>query len=376
MKVSFNNLYEQWLTIKDKALTDLDNLFYRSDFILGKDVDKFEQKFSKFLDIPYAVGVSNGTDALKLAALALEPKGSTLVVIPANTYIATIFGIDNAVPGADFMLIDCDQYYQLDTDKLSDVLSTHSQNYSTIIVVCVHLYGYTCDMHKITAICNKHNAWLIEDVSQAHGAKAYNKYAGTFGHVSAFSLYPGKNLGCAGDGGVIVTPHQYIYDRLLPLRNLGSIKKYQHIVKGYNHRLDSLQAIILNHKLDYLEEWNSKRRQIVNRLESSISNEHVKLPATPSYCVPIHHIYPVLTNNKEHFQTYLTVNNIEYGMHYPIPIEITPMYQHLRDHTSNKNTINYCNTATSLPMHPFLKTEEVDYMIDTINKYNPFISIV
>lgn len=375
MKVSFNNLYQQWTLIKDKAILDLDDLFYRSDFILGTDVEKFEKKFANFLDIPYAVGVSNGTDALKLAALALEPKGTPLVVIPANTYIATIFGIENAIPDADFLLVDCDEYYQLDTNKLENILKTYSSCYSTIIVVCVHLYGYTCDMEKIVNLCNQYNAWLIEDASQAHGAKAYGRYAGTFGHIAAFSLYPGKNLGAAGDGGIVVTPHQHLYEKLLPLRNLGAIKKYHHITKGYNHRLDSLQAIILNHKLDYLEEWNERRRQIVNRLEKEINNTNIQLPLTPNYCLPIHHIYPVLTYNKQHFQKYLTLHNIEHGMHYPIPIEKTPMYTSLPIYDSNPNTMNYCNTATSLPMHPFLTSSEIDYMINIINAYNPSITL-
>jgi dTDP-4-amino-4,6-dideoxygalactose transaminase len=371
MKIQFNNLYRQWSIIKDQTLVDLDKLFLRSDFILGSDVKKFETKFAEYLNIPFAVGVSNGTDALKLAALSLDIKGSTLVIIPANTYIATLFGIENAIPDADFSLLDCDEYYQLDMAELETTISKERKNYENIIVVCVHLYGYTCDMQKILSLCSKHNCFLIEDTSQAHGAKAYNQYAGTFGDVSAFSLYPGKNLGCAGDGGVVVTRHKNIYDKLLFLRNLGSVEKYQHTTKGFNHRLDTLQAIILNHKLDYLEEWNEQRRKIVKKMETNINNEQINLPITPGYCSPVHHIYPVLTKNKKHFQDYLQINNIEYGMHYPIPIELTPMYQNnSKVHKNNNpNTLKYCDTATSLPIHPFLNDEEVDYMINILNQY-------
>lgn len=373
MKIPFNNLYQQWSIIKDQTLLDLDKLFLRSDFILGSDVKKFETKFAEYLNIPFAVGVSNGTDALKLAALSLDVQGSTLVIIPANTYIATLFGIENAIPDADFVLLDCDQYYQLDTTQLENTISEKRDNYENIIVVCVHLYGYTCDMKKILSLCSQYNCLLIEDTSQAHGAKAYNQYAGTFGNVSAFSLYPGKNLGCAGDGGVVVTRHKYVYDKLLFLRNLGSIEKYQHTIKGFNHRLDTLQAIILNNKLNYLEEWNEQRRQIVKKLEANINNNHIKLPLTPNYCLPVHHIYPVLTKNKKHFQDYLQTHQIEYGMHYPIPIEQTPMYHNNNKiyKNNNHNTLNYSNTATSLPIHPFMNTEEVNYMIDILNQYNP-----
>lgn len=377
MKIHFNDLYSQWQIIKEDCNKDIENFFRNSQFILGPQVKELELAFASYIGTKYAVGVSNGTDALKLAAQSLDLNDkNTLVIIPANTYIATIFGIENALPQATFKLIDCDEYYQMDTSILEYTLINDRKNYDHCVIVPVHLYGYTCDMKIIEDLSVKYNCVILEDASQAHGAMYKDIKAGAIGKVSAFSLYPGKNLGAAGDAGIVVTSDDHIYERLLALRNLGSVKKYDHIVKGYNHRLDSIQAIIVANKLDHLDEWNENRRQIVKKLERSIRNEHIKLPSTPSYCIPIHHIYPVITKDKNHFQKYLTAHNIEHGMHYPVAIEQTSMYQHLQIKTEpNQNTLNYCDSATSLPMHPFLTDEETDYMINIINGYDPSITL-
>lgn len=368
MKIHFNDLYSQWQIIKEDCNKDIENFFSNSQFILGPQVKEFELDFASYIGTEYAVGVSNGTDALKLAAQSLDLNDkNTLVIIPANTYIATIFGIENALPQATFKLIDCDRYYQIDTAILENTLINDRKNYDHCVIVPVHLYGYTCDMKIIEDLSVKHDCVILEDASQAHGAMYKNIKAGAIGRVSAFSLYPGKNLGAAGDAGIVVTSDDNIYERLLALRNLGSVKKYDHIVKGYNHRLDTLQSIILKHKLKYLDSWNSKRREVISKIENKLNNNDIILPKTPAYCTPVHHVYPVLTKNRTHFQSYLRDNNIDYSVHYPILIEQTPMYNHLAN--NNTNSINFANTATSLPVHPFLNELQIEYLIEKLQEY-------
>lgn len=368
MKILFNNLEKQWSLIKSNCLFRLDLLFSRNDFILGKDVIEFEKNFANFIGCKYAVGVSNGTDAIKLAAEAINIKSKKiLTIIPANTYIATIFGIENALD-TDIILIDCDQFYQMDADILEKTIIEKHNDYDQIIIVPVHLYGYACNMDKINDIKDKYNCIIIEDASQAHGAKWNGQNVGTFGDVSAFSLYPGKNLGAAGDAGIVCTNNIDIYNRLLYLRNLGSIEKYYHIIKGYNNRLDTLQAIILDEKLKYLEQWNSDRRRIINVYNNLIKNKDLILPQCHELCLPVHHIFPILVKQREKFQQYLTENGIQHGIHYPILIEETPMYGHLVK-SSNPNAINISKKIISLPIHPFLTDDEILYLCDVVNNY-------
>ena len=367
MKIAFNDLNAQWKIIKDECVAGFDDLFERSNFILGNYVGEFESGFAKYIGCKYAVGVSNGTDALKLAAQSLDLKGSTCYAIPAYTFIASLMGVEQAHPNAAFNLIDCDEYYQLDVDALEKFVSDNRKSYENMVIVPVHLYGYTCNMDKIMQIAEKYNCRVLEDTSQAHGAKWRSKTAGSFGDVSAFSLYPGKNLGAAGDAGIITTNNSKIYERLLKLRNLGSAKKYVHDIKGGNHRLDTIQAIVLKEKIKYIEEWNEMRRQIVSKYESTIKNENIILPKNPKNCIPVHHVYPVRVKEREQFTDYLTKNEVQWGMHYPICIEEMPMYSHLSK--PNKNSLYYGKEVVSLPIHPFMKAEEVDYLCDVLNKY-------
>lgn len=368
MKIFFNDLKSQWDLIKDECHKKFDILFEKSNFILGDFVEEFEKKFAEYIGCKYAIGVSNGTDAIKLAAKSLKLCGKTLTIIPANTFIATILGMEEGLDQSDFILIDCDKYHQINVDILEDTISKNRDKYDNIIIVPVHLYGYTCNMKAITDIAIKYDCLILEDASQAHGAKYDNKTVGSFGIVSAFSLYPGKNLGAAGDAGIITTNDENIYNSLLYLRNIGSIKKYEHIVKGYNHRLDSIQAIILSEKMKYIEEWNENRRKTINKILKNVSNINITLPMCPEKCVPIHHIFPVIVENRNNFQNYLDTNNIQHGIHYPILIEETSMYNYLCN-MPNQIALYFSKHMISLPIHPFMKEEEINFLCDKLNNY-------
>ena len=367
MKIAFNDLSAQWNIIKKECLKEFDSLFQKSDFILGEKVKGFENNFSNYIGTKYATGTSNGTDALKLSAQSLNIEGSTCVLIPANTFIATILGVEQALPNAEFVLIDCDEYYQINTDEIECFLNEHRHLYTNIVIVPVHLYGYSCDMDRICQLSHDYDCIIIEDASQSHGTLWKNKCVGTFGDVSAFSLYPGKNLGAAGDAGIITTNDETIYNKLQKLRNFGSVKKHKHEIRGGNHRLDTIQAIILNQKIKYIESWNDQRRSIVKKYEENIINEKITLPKTPKGCLPTHHIYPIRTINRDGLAQYLHSNQIEYGIHYPVCIEEMDMYKHL--YKPNDISIKYSKEMISIPIHPFMKEQEINYVIECLNKY-------
>ena len=372
MEVAFNNLNAQWQIIKDEVMPQIDQLFERSNFILGDAVSEFEDMFKSYSECEYAVGVSNGTDALKLATQTLTERYSTLVLIPANTFVATIIGIEQALPSADFILVDCDDSFQINLDDLHKIVKSNRDFYAETIIVPVHLYGYMCDMNRLMDIADEYDCLVLEDASQAHGAQWDGQPAGSFGDVAAFSLYPGKNLGAAGDAGIVTTNRQDVYEKLLRLRNIGSVKKYVHEIKGGNHRLDTLQAIILKEKMRYIEDWNASRRSIVHSYQGwgrdrGIDNELVRLPITPDGCCPVHHVYPVMVDDRESFTNHLDEHGIQWGLHYPTCIEEMPMYRHLVG--PNKQAIEFSRKMVSLPIHPFMSEKEVAYVCDVINKY-------
>jgi dTDP-4-amino-4,6-dideoxygalactose transaminase len=369
MKVAFNNLYKQWEIIEKDCKLQLDKLFEKSNFILGEQVEEFENKFSKFIGTEYAIGVSNGTDALKLSVQALDLKGTTCFVIPANTYIATLFGPEQATPNATIKLIDCDEYFQMEIHSLEEFIRSNRSAFDNIVIIPVHLYGYSSEIIFISQLAAQTDCRVVEDASQAHGAKHHGQRVGSFGDVAAFSLYPGKNLGAAGDAGIITTNDKDIYERVLKLRNMGSMYgggKQLHEIRGGNHRLDTIQAIILNEKIKYIDEWNAKRREVCNSYSDGIANKLIKLPKTPNDCEPVHHVYPVLVEDRSSFTKHLDNNDIQWGVHYKACIEETSMYSYLGD---NKNAINNSKQLVSLPIHPFMETKEVEYVIKTLNQY-------
>ena len=222
MRVLFNNLNAQYLEIKDNLSESFDKLFNDSSYIGGPMVEEFEKEFSKYIGTKYSIGVSNGTDAIMLAVKGLCIEESTIIYIPANTFVATIFGAEQALPNARVELIDCNEDYLIDVQKLEDRLELTRKLYKNSIIMPVHLYGKSCDMAKIIDLANKYESYIVEDASQSHGSTILNKKTGSFGHVSAFSLYPGKNLGAMGDAVIITTDSEEIFKTIKKFRNLGS----------------------------------------------------------------------------------------------------------------------------------------------------------
>jgi dTDP-4-amino-4,6-dideoxygalactose transaminase len=367
MQVKFNNLNAQYLEIKDNLSKSFDKLFNDSSYIGGPMVEEFEKEFSKYIGTKYSIGVSNGTDAIMLAVKGLRIEEPTIIYIPANTFVATIFGAEQALPNARIELIDCNEDYLIDIQKLEDRLERTKKLYKNSIIMPVHLYGKSCDMAKIIDLANKYQSYIVEDASQSHGSTILNKKTGSFGHVSAFSLYPGKNLGAMGDAGIITTDSEEIYNTIKKLRNLGSQEKYVHELKGFNHRLDSIQAAVLIEKIKKLDSWNEARIKVANHYIEKIKNPKIILPKKSEHMEHVYHIFCIRTNQRADLISYLKKNNIESGIHYPIPIELMPMYKNLN--FNNENTREFSDQILSLPIHPFMAEAEIEYVCDVLNKF-------
>jgi len=366
MQIKFNDLNSQYLEIKKDLNKSFDRLFLDSSYINGPLVDKFEEIFAKYIGVKYAVGVSNGTDAIMLAVKSLELE-EAIIYIPANTFIATILGAEQAIPKSRIELIDCNENYLIDAKQLEDRLKRTRKMYKNAIIMPVHLYGRSCDMSKIMDLSNKYKCFIVEDASQSHGSKHNNKKTGSFGDVSAFSLYPGKNLGAAGDAGIITTNSEEIMQKIKRLRNLGSTLKYVHELKGFNHRLDSIQAAVLIEKLKRLDKWNKKRVQVSDFYLKNIKNNKIILPNKSKTEEHVYHIFCIRTKNRKDLIYHLKNNNIEYGIHYPIPIESMDIYKDLN--SNNKNTRKFSEEILSLPIHPFMSKKEIKYVCEALNKF-------
>ncbi len=372
MDIQFNNLSKQWEDIKDDALPQLNALFKKSDYIGGKAVGEFEENFAKYCGTEFAVGVSNGTDALKLslAALSLNPKCG--VVIPANTFIATALA-PTYLRDFDFelVLVDCDEYYQIDCDVLEKVMEMKRSDWNSSVIIPVHLYGHPANMERVLKIADKYECAILEDSSQAHGAKVFNKRVGSLGDISAFSLYPGKNLGASGDAGIITTNDEELARKVKTLRNYGSNRKYYYDFKGWNNRLDTIQAIIVNQKLKHLDKWNKRRIEVAelyNDLLSGVGD--VVVPKSAPYIDnQVYHIYAIRTESRDELQEYLSENDVHTIIHYPIPIQKTKPFKYLDEVYENQNAVAFADELLSLPIHPYLSDEKVRFIADKIKGF-------
>ena len=367
MKVKFNDLNKQWQAIQDKTMPRIQNLFETSQYINGPDVSTFEYNFANFINTNYCVGTSNGTDAIKLAIKSITNYQKDLILIPANTFIATALGAQYGNPLAYIAFVDCDKYCQINVELLDKIIKNTRHNYNKCIIVGVHLFGHCCDVESILQICEKYNCIFIEDSAQAHGTMSRLGYCGSIGKIGAFSFYPGKNLGACGDAGGITTNDEQIYHKLLSLRNLGTGKtKYEYIHEGYNNRLDTIQAIILDEKLKLLHSWNENRIKIANIYHNNLSTK-IRTPNTASYCLKnTYHLYVIQYHQRDELAQHLQQHNIETGIHYPIPIEQTGIFV---PYINNNNTILKSKQILSLPIHPFMTEEECLYVCKTINEY-------
>lgn len=369
MLIPFNKLQDQFLTIRENLYKNLDFCFMNSNFILGEQVQEFEKDFASYTGTTYSVGVSNGTDAIKLALLSLELSGRIAIYLQANTFISTALAAKEAYPKSDLFLIDIDDSLQIDLNLLSNSLNKNKNNYDIHIIIPTHMFGGMCDMQRLLSLVTSSNVLVLEDSSQAHGTMGKdNRKTGSYGKLGTFSLYPGKNLGAFGDAGIITTNDYYLYKKLLKLRNLGQEEKYVHEVFGFNHRLDTIQGIVLKEKLKYLDTWNESRIQTANKYKQLIKSNKVSLPKDNSFCLRnTYHVFPILCKDSVSLSKFLEKEGIEIKFHYPTPIEETPVFQYLNQ--NNKNTRYFSKNHISIPIHPFMTDNEIKYVCSKINSW-------
>lgn len=360
--IKFLDLSKELISIKEEIENKINKImFYKTNFILGSEVEQFENNFAKYININHCIGVANGTDALEMAVKSLNLDSDDEIITQANTYVATCFGISNN--NIKLKLVDIDpSNYHMDLELLEK-----SINKKTKAVIIVHLTGSSCDMDKLMGIINKHNLILIEDCAQSHGAYFKTKRLGTFGKLSTFSFYPGKNLGAFGDGGAICTNDDDLALFLKKLRNNGSIEKYKHEMFGRNSRLDTLQAAILDIKLTNLDSNNEKRRQKSDLYYKYLNKcINIQLPEIINGCIPVYHLFIIRAEKRDELREYLTKQNIETIIHYPISISDLKCYEGVFNNNEFQNSIINSKNILSLPMYPDITEEEIKTVCNEI----------
>jgi dTDP-4-amino-4,6-dideoxygalactose transaminase len=318
------DLKAQYNSIKTELDNAIQGVFDSTSFIMGEELERFEEEFALFCNTKYAIGVANGSDALILALKVCGIiKGDEVITVP-HTFIATAEAISNV--GGKVVFVDINlRTYIIDVSKIEEKI-----NEKTKAIIPVHLYGQPADMDPIMELAKKYNLKVIEDAAQAHGAEYKGKKVGSIGDVACFSFYPGKNLGAYGDAGMITTNSEEIAKRVKLLRNHGSIKKYEHKIEGYSSRLDNLQAAILRVKLRHLNKWNDLRRRNAKKYNELLDNiDNVIVPYEADYAKHVYHLYVIRTENRDKLREELKSNNITTGIHYPIPLHLQPAYNYL-----------------------------------------------
>ncbi|MDO4465989.1 MAG: DegT/DnrJ/EryC1/StrS family aminotransferase [Bacillota bacterium] len=332
-------------------------------YIMGNELKEFESEFANFVGAKYCIGVNSGLDALIMAIRALEIGPGDEVIVPANTYIASVLGITEH--GATPVFVEPDEYDCIDPSKIEAAITSRTK-----AILPVHLYGQSADMEAICAIAKKHNLYVVEDCAQSHGALDRGKMTGTFGDIGCFSFYPTKPLGALGDSGALVTDNSVLAEKLFKLRNYGSGKKYVNEMTGKNSRLDEIQAAFLKVGLKHLEEGNSYRRHIAQRYLSEIKNPLVQLPRERENGYHVFHVFALKSKDRDKLQAYLLKNGIQSLIHYPIPPHLQACYQELGYKEGDfPISERFAKEELSLPIYMGLPEEEVSQIIDAINRF-------
>jgi dTDP-4-amino-4,6-dideoxygalactose transaminase len=331
-------------------------------FILGKNVEEFEKEFAGYNKVKYCVGVGSGFDALLLSLMALDFNSKTEIIVPSNTYIATILSIVRN--GNKPVLVEPDlETYNIDPARIEEAITT-----KTRAIMIVHLYGKPCDMDPIMDICKRHNLFLIEDCAQSHGAEYKGKRVGSFGNVSAFSFYPTKNLGCLGDGGAVLTDDEQIYNKVRMLRNYGSSKKYYFDYLGLNSRLDEIQAAFLRIKLKHLDQINNHKRSLAGVYLEKINRNYL-VPQVNYDFYDVYHIFNIRHRERDKIQDYLLSNEIITEIHYPVPPHMQKSLAYLsRLKLPISEEIH--KTTLSLPISGFHTIEDINLVTEILNRYH------
>ena len=365
VKVPFGDLARQYRSIAGEIDAAVNRVLGRGWFVLGQEVESFEREFATYIGVRHAVGVGSGTEAIHLALIAAGVSPGDEVITAANTCVPTVSAISFA--GAATVLVDVDHdSFNLDPAKLESAITPRTR-----AILPVHLYGQAADLDAILEIGRRRQIPVIEDVAQGHGATYREKKLGAFGLASAFSFYPSKNLGAYGDGGAVVTNDDDVATRLRQLRNYGEERRYFHTTKGFNSRLDEIQAAVLRVKLDYLEDWNTRRREIAGLYDRGIVNPLILKPARMDYGTHNYHLYVIRTERRDELRRHLASLGIGSLIHYPVPIHLQKAYSELGKARGSFPIAERCSDQVlSLPIFPELSDQEVLEAADAVNSFS------
>lgn len=369
MKISALDLKKQIAPLRQEIDAAIKEVIDHTDFILGAHVERLQQHVVEYSGAKYAIGVSNGTDAIALSLLALGIKAGDGVICPAFTYYATAGAVASIGARPVFADIDPDTY-NISLDSIQKVLFKKNK-FKIKAIIPVHLYGACADMDEILKLARKYKLKVVEDTAQAFGAEYKGRKAGTLGDCGAVSFYPGKNLGAFGDAGLILTDNKALSEKLKILRNQGNINKYYHLVLGRNNRMDAIQAAVLDVKLKYLDEWNKKRQEVARYYNKRLAGLPVKIPFVPNYTTHIYHQYTLRApNSNKGFLKYLQEKGIDSRVFYPVPLHLQKCFKYLGYKQGDFPEAELAaKQVFTLPIYPELTREEKDYIIQSLEEF-------
>jgi dTDP-4-amino-4,6-dideoxygalactose transaminase len=372
MMVPFFDLQRQYRRIEEEVLSATKSVYKKGHFILGEEVSAFEKEFAQYCGVRYGVGVGSGTDALYLAMKAVGIGKGDAVITVANSFIATALAI--SFTGATPLFVDIDpETYTMDPNALERFFRGREVKNSKgriKAILPVHLYGHPVELDAIMDIADRYDLIVIEDACQAHGAEYRGKKVGSFGTLGCFSFYPTKNLGGYGDGGMVVTDHEDVYEKLLLLRCYGEKKKYYHVLKGNNSRLDEIQAAILRVKLKYLDQWNEERRGRALLYTRMLESMGITCPVERERARHVYHLYVIQTGERDDLQAFLQEREIGTLIHYPVPIHLQEAYGELGYRNGDLPlSEEFSRKVLSLPCFPEMTDSEIEEVVETIRRF-------
>lgn len=363
MQIKANVLDRQYRRYEEEYKREIIQALESGWYILGCRCEEFENTFADFIGAQYCIGLNSGQDALTLSLRALGIGWGDEVIVPSNTYIATVLGVTEN--GATPIFVEPDEYYNIDPLRIEKAITKRTR-----VIMAVHLYGQAAWMREIKEIAQKHNLYLLEDCAQSHGASYGGQMTGTFGNAGCFSFYPTKNLGAFGDGGAVVTDDKKLADRLRMLRNYGSRLKYHNEIEGVNSRLDEVQAALLLVKLSHLRELTKERVEIAKYYDMHIHHPDIKKPTVRPGADHVYHQYVIRCEKRSKLQTYLLKNGIETQIHYPIPPHMAECYKRFGYKKGDYPIAEkYADEVLSIPLYNGITQEEQDYVIEILNRF-------
>ena len=366
MMVPFLDLKAPYLELKDELDEAYQRVMTSGWYLLGGELAAFEAEFADYCGAAHCIGVGNGLDALHIILRAMDIGAEDEVIVPSNTYIATWLAVSYA--GATPVPVEPDAAtFNMDPARIEAAITPRTK-----AIMPVHLYGQPADMDPVNEIAARYGLKVVEDAAQAHGARYKGRRVGGLGDAAGFSFYPGKNLGAFGDGGAIVTNDADIAAKARILRNYGSVVKYHNEVKGYNSRLNELQAALLRVKLKHLDEWNGRRAQVADRYDSLLAGTPLALPSVPTWAEPVWHLYVVRSKERDALQTRLAEAGVGTLIHYPLPPHLQKAYAEL-GHSAGVFPLaeQLANEVLSLPMGPHMSTGDADLVAAAIKAQEP-----